>query len=128
MFLLAFYTETAERDGPRRNEFCPFDFFDGEIKFDYFLNEEKLCSGYESTLSQCSGSSFNIRFKGCSMASYSASYECIGHWHTLKKDYLAVIERINGTIIPNYKCGVSNKNIEHKNQTFIAFFYSDISI
>lgn len=71
------------------------------------MNEEKLCSGYESTLSQCpSGSSLNIRFKGCNGAPQSANYECIGHWHALNKDYLAVIDWINGTVA-NYKCGVS---------------------
>lgn len=104
MFVLA-SLGTAERDGPRRNEFCPFDFFDGEIKFDYYINDEKLCSGYGS---QCpSGSSLNIRFKGCNVSSYSTNYECIGHWHALNKDYLAVIEWINGTV-PKYKCGVSS--------------------
>lgn len=107
MFLLAFYTETAERDGPRRNEFCPFDFFDGEIKFDYYLNDEKLCNGYESTMSQCpSGSSLNIRFKGCNYPPHTENFECIGHWHALNKHYLAVIDWINGTT-PSYKCGVS---------------------
>lgn len=74
------------------------------------MNEEKLCSGYESTLSQCpSGSSLNVRFQGCNGAAQTllnANYECIGHWHALNKDYLAVIHWINGTV-PNYKCGVS---------------------
>ncbi|CRK99969.1 CLUMA_CG013264, isoform A [Clunio marinus] len=96
---------TSERDGPRRNEFCPFDFFDGDIKFDYYLNEKKLCNGLQSTLSQCpSGSSLNIRFKGCEDHSLNiANYECIGHWNALNKHYLAFIDWINGTE-PRYKC------------------------
>jgi hypothetical protein len=96
-----------ERDGPRRNEFCPFDFFDGEIKFDYYLNEDKVCSGFESTLSQCpSGSTMSFRFKGCNHPVSSANLECIGMWQASNQHYLAVIDWINGTT-PRYKCGVS---------------------
>lgn len=101
---------TADRDGPRRNEFCPFDFFDGDIKFDYFINDNKVCADYESTISQCpSGSTLNIRYKGCNSPQLSAKYECIGHWNALNKHYLAVIEWINGTV-PRYKCGVSRNS------------------
>lgn len=105
--LCFFSAGKSERDGPRRNEFCPFDFFDGEIKFDYYLNEDKVCSGFESTLSQCpSGSSMSFRFKGCSHPVVGANLECIGSWQASNQHYLAVIDWINGTV-PRYKCGVS---------------------
>jgi hypothetical protein len=94
---------------PRRNEFCPFDFFDGEIKFDYFHNDEKICGQYESTISQCPSSSYlNVRYKSCNQPTFSTKYECIGHWKTSNKNYVALVEWSNGNATKaRYKCGVS---------------------
>lgn len=122
-------TGTSERDSPRRSEFCPFNFFDGEIKFDYYLNENRLCSGYESTLSQCpSGSMLNLRFRGCSSGSPSTvKFECIGHWSALGEHYLAVIDWINGTV-PRYKCGVSSTTFQNHSHDMICFSRHTIMI
>lgn len=120
------YSGMAERDGPRRPTFCPFDFFDGEIKFDYFVNGEKVCGGYESILSQCpSSSSLNIRYMGCKHSLQSVNYECIGHWNALNKHYFAVIEWINGTL-PKYKCGVSSPVLQCYKD--IKLFFSRLMI
>lgn len=75
------------------------------------MNEKKLCSGYESTLSQCpSGSVLNMRFLSCEKgAPKAAKYECIGHWSVMGVNYLAVIDWVNATA-PRYKCGVSSRS------------------
>jgi len=98
-------------ESPRKNEFCPFDFFDSEIKFDYFHNDEKICGEYESTISQCPSSSYlNVRYKSCNQPTFSTKYECIGHWRTSNKNYVALVEWSNGTQA-RYKCGVSSNAI-----------------
>lgn len=109
--MISRFTGTAERDAiGHKREFCPFDFFDGEVKFNYISENQKICSGFKSTLSQCpSGSSLNMRFEGCETKNLNvANYECIGHWEESNKQYLAVIEWINGTEA-RYKCGVRYK-------------------
>lgn len=51
----------------------------------------------------------NVRFKGCTFSGYSTNLECIGHWESSNKHYLAVIDKTNLTE-PRYKCGVSLHN------------------
>jgi hypothetical protein len=119
-FLYAIHTEYKENDGPIRHEFCPFD---GEMKFDYYLDNEKVCSGFKSIMSNCpSTSSLNVNFNECTEKLASIKFDCIGHWSIFNKNYLAVIETTSNNMSDSmYKCGVSKMflmEIIHNNYWF----------
>lgn len=88
----------------RHHEFCPFD---GEIKFDYYLNNQKICSGFKSTISNCpSSSSMNIHFRDCERDLQPLTFDCLGNWKMQNQNFLAVIESSSNETEPKYKCGV----------------------
>lgn len=63
----------------------------------------------KSTLDTCpSGSSFNLRFRGCNFEDLDASLECLGHWMGYNGvNYLALINtRQDEKLGPRYRCAV----------------------
>lgn len=109
--ILNLFLETKEKEGPRHHEFCPFD---TEMKFDYFINDQKICDGFQSTISNCpSTASMNLDYslENCSReynrSLYSMKYDCIGHWNWRGRNHLVVMEKKMGSETEEkYKCGV----------------------
>lgn len=94
-------------EGPRRHEFCPID---SEMKFDYFIDEEKVCDGFQSSISNCPSSasmSFAFKDRNCTRKIPTVKYDCIGSWNWNKRNYLIVAETsLNDTQQQKFKCGV----------------------
>lgn len=90
--------------------FCPID---SKMKFDYFVDGEKVCDDYQSTILNCPSTasmSFSFKDGNCIRKIPSRKYDCIGSWNWHKKNYLIVSETsLNETQRQKFKCGVSFK-------------------
>ncbi|GAB0096103.1 uncharacterized protein DMENIID0001_115700 [Sergentomyia squamirostris] len=101
-----------ELDGQmiRRREYCPVS---GRYNFTFATGvdaEKRLeCLSPKSTLDTCpSGSSFNLRFRGCNFDDMDASLECLGHWTGYSGvNYLALINtKQDEKLGPRYRCAI----------------------
>ncbi|XP_055694604.1 uncharacterized protein LOC129796572 isoform X2 [Lutzomyia longipalpis] len=119
-----------ELDGQviRRREYCPIS---GRYNFTFASGddgEKRLeCLSPKSTLDTCpSGSSFNLRFRGCNFEDMDASLECLGHWTGYNGvNYLALINtRQDEKLGPRYRCAIF---LEDGNSGVVTLSFSNDS-
>ncbi|KAK9889225.1 hypothetical protein WA026_004503 [Henosepilachna vigintioctopunctata] len=98
-------------EAPTPRKYCPLD---GKYSVTYITRNlrsmKKIeCAGLDSTMDSCpSGSTLNLRLKGCNLESNEFKFECLGSWTDMKGENF-IIFTDNRQQRPEYRCAVYEK-------------------